>query len=199
MKQLTDEEMTRNVEMVTKLLEKLSGPRKEKVREMMSGKVGEIYFTAPASTREEYHSAYPGGLAVHSLNVVANLHKLCKALCPGKYADETIIFAGLFHDLGKVGDGEQEYYLPHHSDWHRKQGMLFEVNQKCVSMPTSERGLYILQKAGIELSSDEYLAIRLNDGQYDQTNKAYAMKEPDLALLVHWADMWACKQEKVEA
>ena len=55
----------------------------------------------------------------------------------------------------------------------------------------------MLQKHGIELTSDEHLAIRLNDGQYDETNKSYRMKEPELALLLHWADMWATKMEKI--
>lgn len=196
MTQPTDEEKMKNVEMLWKLLGKISGDRGEKVKAMMEGRVGEIYATCPASSRAEYHSAYPGGLLAHSLNVVQNLNKIAGALCPDKFSKETIIFVGLFHDLGKVGDGVQEYYVPHHSDWHRKQGMLYEINKECISMPTSERGLYILQKFGIEVSSDEYLAIRLNDGQYDQTNKSYAMKEPELALLVHWADMWSCQQEK---
>lgn len=179
-----------------KLVDIFSEPRKTKVKDMMEGKVGEIYFTAPASSREEFHSCYPGGLLVHSLNVVENLYSLSKALCPGVFSDEKLSFTGLFHDLGKVGDGTNEYYVPNPSDWHRNKGMLYEVNKDCTYMPTSERGLYVLQTHGIQMDADEYLAIRLNDGQYDDTNKSYKMKEPELALLVHWADMWATKQEK---
>jgi hypothetical protein len=40
------------------------------------------------------------------------------------------------------------------------------------------------------------LAIRLNDGQYDETNKRYSMKEPPLALLIHMADRIVCETEK---
>lgn len=193
----SEELKAKNVELVNKLIDKFPEPRRGLVQTMMEGPVGLAYFTAPASSREEFHSCFPGGLAHHSLNLVRNLKKLADALCPGKFDSSTLAFVGLFHDLGKVGDGEEEYYLPQKSDWHRNKGMLYETNKDCVYMPTSERGLYILQKYGIELSSDEYLAIRLNDGQYDDTNKAYRMKEPELALLVHWADMWATQQEKL--
>jgi len=31
---------------------------------------------------------------------------------------------------------------------------------------------------------------------YDETNKRYALHEPDLALLVHFADRWATAVEK---
>lgn len=133
---------------------------------------------------------------VHSLNVVQNLKKLADTLCPGTYSNATLGFVGLFHDFGKIGDGIEPFYVPKNSTWHEKQGIMFETNKKCQYMPTSERGLYIFQKFGIELSADEYLAIRLNDGQYTPENKGYAMKEPDLALLTHWADLWSTKQEK---
>lgn len=196
-KQPTEEELAKNINRVKKLVALMPEPRQGLVDVMLKGPVGDEYFVAPASSREEFHSCYPGGLVQHSLNLVIYLKKLAEALCPGRYADHQLAFVGLFHDLGKVGDGENPYYLPNQSDWHRNKGMLYEINKACAYMPTSERGLYILQKQGIELSSDEYLAIRLNDGQYDDTNKAYRMKEPELALLVHWADMWSCQQEKL--
>lgn len=194
---LTDEEILKNNETVLKLVDIMPEPRRTLVRKMLDGKIGEAYFTAPASSREEFHACYVGGLCQHSLNLVRNLKNLTDALCPGKYDKSTLAFVGLFHDLGKVGDGENEYYIPNPSDWHRNKGMLYEINKKCIYMPTSERGLYILQMLGITVTDEEYLAIRLNDGMYDDTNKSYKMKEPELALLVHWADMWSTKQEKL--
>lgn len=199
MKPPTEEEKLRNVELVMKLIEKIEpASRREKVKSMMEGPVGQEYWTAPASSKEEYHSCYPGGLCQHSLNVVQNLKKLTDALCPKRYDLSTLIFVGLFHDLGKVGDGVEPYYQPNSSEWHRQKGALYETNRKCVYMPTSERGLYILQTHGVEVSSEEYLAIRLNDGMYTDENRGYRLKEPDLALLVHWADRWSTSQEKQE-
>lgn len=195
-KQPTAEEIQAEISIFESLVSIMPEPRQSLVKAMMEGKVGETYFTAPASSRVEFHSCYPGGLLVHSLNVVKNLKRIAKALCPGMYDDATLAFVGLFHDLGKVGDGVEECYVPHTNEWHRKQGNLYEINKGCVYMPSSERGLYILQKHGIHLTTDEYLAIRLNDGMYDETNRNYRMKEPRLALLVHWADMWSANLEK---
>jgi hypothetical protein len=192
----TAEEIAAEIDIFNGLVEIMPEPRRGLVKGMMDGPVGQAYFVAPASSRVEYHSCYPGGLLVHSLNVTKNLKRLVKALCPGKYDDATLAFVGLFHDLGKAGDGVEEFYVPNPSDWHRQKGMLYETNKRCVYMPTSERGLYILQKHGIQVSPDEYLAIRLNDGMYTDENKGYRMKEPGLALLVHWADRWSAELEK---
>lgn len=193
---ISQEEILSNMELIKKAVNMFDEPRRAQVIAMLDGPVGESYFVSPASSRVEYHSAYPGGLAAHSLNVVRHLYKLTAALCPDVYDKKTLTFVGLFHDLGKVGDGVHEYYVPNKSDWHRERGMAYETNKSCVHMPTSERSLYILQSHGIKLTSDEYLAIRLNDGQYVEENRSYRMKEPDLALLVHFADMWSTKQEK---
>jgi len=198
MKQPTAEEIQAEISIFQDLVSIMPEPRQNLVKTMMDGKVGEAYFTAPASSRAEFHSCYLGGLLIHSLNVVKNLKRLAKALCPGKYDDATIAFVGLFHDLGKVGDGENEYYIPNPSDWHVKKGMLYETNKLCEVSATEDRTLFLLQKYGIQLSSEEYLAIKLSDGQYCESNDKYKMKEPLLALLLHWADRYACEIEKLK-
>lgn len=197
MKQPSEEDKEKNVAIVMKMVEKFPEPRRTRVKEMLDSQVGLSYFTAPASSRDEYHYAFPGGLVAHSLNVVANLKKLCDSLCPGKYDSVTIMFVGLFHDLGKTGDGSEEAYIPNRSQWKRDNGSPYEMNKDCVYMPSSERSLYLLQKNGVELDSDEYVAIRLNDGQYVKENEPYRLKEPELALITHWADMWSLRQEKL--
>jgi len=194
----TEDELLKNVSRVGNLVALMPEERQIKVQTMLAGPVGQIYYTAPASSHEEYHSCYPGGLAQHSLNVVRNLKKIADALCPKRYPDHQLAFVGLFHDLGKVGDGEKESYVPNTDQFQRNRGRLYEINKECAWMPSSERGLFILQKNGIEVTSEEYLAIRLNDGQYVRENEPYRNREPDLALLLHWADHWSAKQEKTE-
>ena len=198
-KRLSDDEVTKNMELVMKLVEKFPEPRKSLVKKMFDGPVGETYFTAPASSKEDYHSAYPGGLVQHSLNVVRSLKLLTDTLCPGRYDGQTVVFVGLFHDLGKGSDGENDFYVPNPSEWHRnKLGKLYENNHNSPFMPHHLRSLYILQKYEIVVSSDEYLAILTHDGQYQEANKPFAMKEPELALLLHWSDRFSCEQEKRE-
>jgi len=199
MKQLSEEEILANQKLVMKMVAKATAtdPRWKLVDDMLKGPVGDEYFMAPGSSKLEFHDCFVGGLCYHSLNVFKALRKLVDALAPGEYTPETLLFVSLFHDLGKVGDGKEPYYVPEESQWHReKLGKMYSINQKCVQMPTSERGLFILQAAGIELTADEYLAIRLNDGMYPPENKSYGMHEPKLALLVHWADRWDAGAEK---
>ncbi len=195
---LTDEEILANSELVMKLVDKnFAEPRKSLVKKMLEGPVGTEYFSCPGSSKLDFHDCFPGGLCYHSLNVLKNLRKIVEALTPGKYSMETLIFSALFHDLGKVGDGVEPYYVPEESQWHRdKLGKMYAVNKKCVMMPTSERGLYVLQLYGVPVSTDEYLAIRLNDGMYPPENKSYGMHEPELALFVHWADRYDAGAQK---
>ena len=182
------------------MIQSFPEPRRGLVQAMMAGPVGEEYFIAPASTKEEHHSAFPGGLADHSLRVTRHLRNLAKTLCPDRFKTETLDFVGLFHDLGKTGDMIVPYYKmlegPKHS-WKRERGEFYETNKECIYMPTQERALFILQNYEIVLTAGEYLAIRLHDGQYDPSNVKYSMKEPDLALLIHFADRWATAQEKI--
>jgi hypothetical protein len=63
-------------------------------------------------------------------------------------------------------------------------------------MPNSEKSLFVLQAFGIEVDHEEFVAIRLNDGMGPDSNKEYNFKEPDLALIVHWADYWSSRVEK---
>src|SRR5664280_3802417 len=57
------------------------------------------YFTAPASTR--FHNSFPGGLCLHSLNLVHAFNDANKQLLNPLPLDSVVI-CGLLHDLCKV-------------------------------------------------------------------------------------------------
>jgi hypothetical protein len=192
------EMITKNAELVFKLLKELPKDRQEVLTKLLDGSLGETYFTAPASTEVGYHSCYAGGLTAHSLNVVSNLKKLCDTLCPNKYDNATLIFLGLFHDFGKVGDGNNEFYLEKDSKWHKDRGILYEVNPQCTRMPMGERTIYLLQSVGIRLTEEEFVALRLVEAEV-QESSYYRYHEPTLALLLQWANRWSIQQEKESA
>jgi hypothetical protein len=150
----------------------------------------------PASGRKEYHLAEPGGLVDHSLRVLGNAMKLCKAF-EYNLPKDSLIIACLFHDIGKLGDLEQEYYLPQDSDWHRdKLGEMYKHNKDIKYMTVPHRGVWLCQHFGLKLTQDEWLAIMLNDGWVLQENKAYCLKEGTLVSVVQTADYLATKHEK---
>lgn len=158
---------------------------------------GDEFCTAPASTRESYHNAFPGGLLDHSLRVCKNLLRLQKDLCPDRWEKEELIFVGLFHDLGKIGVDGQPRYIPNDNKFQRIEwGKIYKTNPDMPFMTIDDATLYNMQKIGITLTSEQYLALKLADGQYDRANVPYAMREPDLGVLLHFADSWATRVEK---
>jgi hypothetical protein len=195
-KDISEEQKLENVQKVYSLVENFPEPRRSKVKEMLDGPIGQFYFTAPASSKYEFHSAYPGGLVQHSLNVIKNLWRLVNDLDPDRWPKHKLAFVGLFHDFGKVGDGEVERYIPNPA----KNQLFFRpyvINPKMQYLSTSDGALYLLQKHGVELDFEEFQAIKLNDGQYDPANAGYKMRECSLALLLHMADVYATKAEKI--
>jgi 23S rRNA maturation-related 3'-5' exoribonuclease YhaM len=57
------------------------------------------YFTAPASTR--FHNCFPGGLCLHSLNLVIAFSAANKQLL-NPFPPDSVVICGLLHDLCKV-------------------------------------------------------------------------------------------------
>jgi len=158
---------------------------------------------APASAKEHYHNAMPGGYVEHILHIVNHSLKL-KQLWEDEganinFTNEELVFAALHHDLGKVGDLEHDYYIPQDSDWHRKnQGAIYKNNPELQYMSVPDRGLWLLQHFGIRVTDKEYIGIKLTDGLYDEANKKYLMTylpewqlRSNMAYILHQADMMA--------
>lgn len=186
-----------NLDKVMKLISTFPDGRREKVK-LMFDDIGEEFFTAPASTKESFHNAFPGGLCDHSLRVAMTLKRLQKDLCPDRWPNHQLAFVGLVHDLGKCGVDKVPRYIVNANQWQRREwGKIYLTNPDMPFMTIDDATIYTLQKYDIKLSAEEYLAIKLADGQYVAENKDYAMREPDLGLLLHWSDLWATKQEKV--
>ena len=167
----------------------------------MLEEVGQRACLTPASGRQEYHAAYPGGLIDHNLRVFSNARKLISTFeIFQDISIESVIIACLFHDWGKIGECGKEgkdYYVNQDSEWHREKLVEFyKVNKELTYMKNALRSIYLLQHYGIQLTEDEFLAIYLNDGPVDDKNKPYTLKEPVLATLVQQADYLATKMEK---
>jgi hypothetical protein len=69
-------------------------------------------------------------------------------------------------------------------------------------MRIADRSLYYLQQAGISVSENEFLAIKLHDGLYEEGNKVYYMAygkefqiKTNLVHILHQADLMSAKIE----
>ncbi len=170
-----------------------TGKRSKKITEMLNVFSDRVCMS-PASSKIEYHNAFPGGFIDHSLRVLKNTVALA-ACFKLKVQKESLIISSLFHDWGKAGTVDNDYYLPQTSSWHRERGIMYTKNDK-IKLSNAQLGLFTMSNFGIQLSEEEYMAILLNDGQYVEANKEYAMKECSLALLVHMSDRWSSQCEK---
>jgi len=184
-----------NIETFKKLVaDKVTGTpfnNKEQLLALVD-KVEETLLVAPASTRTEYQGAFAGGLVDHSLKVVKTMVALNKAYEANLSASE-IVLTGLFHDIGKVGNGTREYYMPNNSDWHNKRGIMYDINPDLINIPVSQRSLFLLQAHGVILSENEHYAIAsIRDRARTGEESLPITNEPMLAVVLQQAVRTTC-------
>ena len=117
-----------------------------------------------------------------------------------------MFFAAFHHDLGKLGDGVEPYYIPQTSEWHQKNKKEFFVhNPKLQYFDVTDRAFYLLNKYGISYTQKEQLGIMMADGLYNEATKKYWISynedfqlKTDLPYIIHWADCMSTRQENSE-
>mgnify|MGYP003119623300 FL=1 len=203
MKELKPEQIQENWQQLRNIItETFEGERLEKLNKMYD------YFEdrmciAPASGTEYFHYAHVGGYVEHILHVIdlsvkiKDMWKQNGAII--NFSDEELIFAAMHHDLGKVGDMTNDYYIPQESEWHRKnQGSIFSHNSELQYMTVTDRAIYLLNQFGITMTEWEYVGLRLTDGLYEEANKKYYINygkgnslKSNIAYILHQADSMA--------
>tara|TARA_B100001964_G_scaffold242131_1_gene316152 strand:- start:147 stop:941 length:795 start_codon:yes stop_codon:yes gene_type:complete len=207
MKELTPEQIQENWNKLIQLIkdtfpEDYPDNRREKLLKMYHHFEDRMCM-APASGKEHYHNAHIGGYVEHVLNVI-NCSVQIKELwvkngATINFTDEELIFAAMHHDLGKVGDMDNDYYIPQDNEWFRKnRGEIFAHNPQLQYMSVTDRALFLLGHFKIPMSQWEYIGLRLTDGLYEEANKSYYISyNPDwrlrsnIAYILHQADSMA--------
>jgi hypothetical protein len=184
----------------------ISEPRTTKLLALYQSQEDNLAF-APASSRSSYHNAFPGGYVDHVNRVVEAALKVTKLWdnmgATINFTTEELVFSAINHDLGKLGRDGQPAYLPNDSEWHVKnQGAIYKPNTELPFIPIQDSSLFILQSAGIELTFNEWVAVKTHDGLYDDGNKAYLLSSQNeskmrcsLPLILHQADILAARVE----
>tara|TARA_B100000963_G_scaffold349387_1_gene358371 strand:+ start:980 stop:1714 length:735 start_codon:yes stop_codon:yes gene_type:complete len=203
---LTPEQIQANYQKHLKIIDTYIGDRKDSIKSMIKH-MEETYVMAPASGRKWYHNAFAGGYVDHVNRVVqyaVEQHRLYQKMGGTvDYTEEELVFAALFHDLGKLGDGDEPNYLPQTDKWRQdKLSEMYQYNPDLDFMLIPDRSLFILQKFGISMSQKEFLGIRLHDGVFDKANEAYffsnvesSRQKTSIISVLHTADFLASKVE----
>ena len=203
---LEAEKIEKNYEKHLKIIDTYITDRKDAVKSMIKH-MEETYIMSPASGKSWYHNAFPGGYVDHVNRVVEYAVKQMRLYkeMGGEidFTEEELVFAALFHDLGKMGDGDSPNYLPQTDKWRQdKLNEMYTNNPDLDFMLIQDRSLFLLQKFGIKVSQKEYLAIRCHDGVFDKANEAYffshqptSRQKTSIISILHSADFLASKVE----
>jgi 23S rRNA maturation-related 3'-5' exoribonuclease YhaM len=195
------EKILENFEKFKSCINKISNPENKKAALNLVETLGERLATAPASSNVKYHNCFAGGLVEHTLRVLNYATILRKNLNINNdyISNDSLIICCLFHDLGKVGDLNNDYYLQQDNNWRLNNlGEKYKINYDMKYMTVTHRSIWLCQQFGIKLTQDEMLGILLSDGQYVKENEVYKQREPILATIIHHADLLACKKESKE-
>lgn len=205
----TNEQLEQNYhKFIDRITTSFTGERQEKLLHMYSlEELGPNLLLSPASGNISFHNAYDGGYLDHILNVVDNSIKMSELYKEqGGMIDwtmEELLFSAFHHDLGKLGEKNELWYIKNPSDWHIKnQGKLYISNSKLQWMSLTDRTVYILNLYGIKYTEKEFLTMKLTDGLYFEENAAYLKSyDPNNGLktalpnILHWADHMSTKIE----
>jgi hypothetical protein len=159
--------------------------------EQMIDEMGDAIKSCSFSMNEDSGAAYEGSM----IDVVLN--KLCKLAYdinedafggatklkhPGlKVNIEMLMRVLLLQHIGKA-----QMFLEEDEMWRKKKGFNYKFNDKLpANLKLGERSLYLCQKYGIQLSEEEYEAIRIIDKTDDSKGDAFTSP---LALIVKFAN-----------
>jgi hypothetical protein len=205
---LTAEQIQSNwEEFLHNINQHITGDRRKKLLEFYN-KYQDRLMLMPAAHKKEYHNAFPGGYIDHVNRVVRCAIKQSKlweeeGADMSTFTQEELIFSAINHDLGKMGDEEQDSYIPQTDKWRRdKLGEDYAFNNKVPFASVPDRGLFMLQIHNIKYNFNEMVAIQTHDGLYDPANDKYLKgwmpeQKPrtSLPFILHQADMMAARIE----
>ena len=180
--------------MKERIIELLKSTERKGIENLIKHMDESDFFNAPCST--QFHNAFDGGLAAHSLNVHDTMLEVLSGITFDKLQnmnDGNIIIVSLLHDLGKANYRGKENYIPN----FLKSGQLsatkpYITNSNRLPIP-HETVSVIVASQFIELTEEEEFAILYHNGMYVPSGRDISGKERPLQQLLHFADMWCSR------
>ena len=204
---LTAEQIKDNYEVLLKGIDKyVTGDRKQQFLNFYNS-LDERIALLPASHKKAYHNCFPGGYVEHVIRVITAAFKISAIWqemgTKDTYTEEELFISALNHDLGKIGSLEHTSVFPSTDEWRKKNlGEMYTFNTSNEYMTVPDRSLFLLQQAGIQLTTNEWIAIKTHDGLYDDANQSYlkgfmpeTKPRTSLPFILHQADLMAARIE----
>lgn len=184
---------TKYMNLVEKLPDEVYAPIKNY---LSADGMSELLMSTPASAKKEFHNAFEGGFLDHSVRVVKYARRYLK-MAPEIFQNvnpDRITFLCLIHDLGKIGTEEPRYIL-NTSEWHLKNGNLYSINNK--SLTVAHGTLYHMSQAKMLLEDSDIIAILSSEGYQTQDVSRYENISPPISNLLRMSKDLAIQEEKL--
>ena len=192
------------VKLITLIDDNFNDIQNENIKKLFNHFDGRLVET-PASGRPSYHNCWPGGWLDHTLRVIETSLKVYDNFVDLGVEVTTskseIVLSAMFHDLGKLGDLDEPYYIYQTDDWRRRKlNEHYVMNNKLEPMSVTDRSLWLLQHFNVDISSEVWKAIKMSDGMFDKGNEDLFRRSTDsrniLHYIVHLGDWTATIAEK---
>ena len=145
---------------------------------------------------------------MHTLNVINAALKLYNLWIEmgadvSGYTKEELIFCALVHDLGKIGNLDQDLFVINDDAWKIKnRGEIYKGNPELPVMEHSDRTIWLLNQYGIKITETEFIAIYTHDGMFHEKNKYYLSRfgeenqpKSNLCYIIQQADFMSYRIE----
>ena len=154
----------------------------------MIGDLAERILMCPAEPRNDSPGCEPGGLIQQAITVAKGMKRLNDGFNMGT-TTESILLVGLFHEIGKIGNLDEPYFIPEEESWRReKLGAFYKPNERLCRKTIPERSLFLLNHYGVKLTEEEFMAIRGPSRPPDWVESRLApTAEPTLTILLRSA------------
>jgi hypothetical protein len=166
---------------------------------------GDRMKVAPASGRPNFHNCFKGGYIDHVVRVIKSSLEMKKMFVnmgvKVNHSDSDVVLASMFHDLGKIGNMDESYYVYQTDEWRRnKLNEWYTHNTNLELGSVTDRSVWLLNEFDIKISVEVFKAIKLSDGMFTPGNEREYRKSTDskniLHYIVHFADWSATVAEK---
>lgn len=152
------------------------------------------FLTSPAST--QFHGAYEGALAEHSVNVLTYAEKLGVAWLGGAEYNKihnSVVICAILHDLGKCGQFGKPLYIENVlKSGKTSDAKPYTTNPDLMTLPHEIVSVIEATKF-IDLTEEEQRAIAWHNGLYGCFKYDIQGKETMLYMIIHFADLWVSR------
>lgn len=186
----------KNLKKYEKLIEKVLPDRAVELLHMIEENC-QNFVECPGTMQNGEGFTHPGGLMARNLKILKTALALNDHLNLG-VNKSSIALVCLFFDFGMVGKPGAPLIVLNDSEWSvNKTGQLYKFSQDDDYMLVEDRNLFLMQKYGIELSRDEFVAMKFTSRRRFDWGKSYKVEKLPFILTTSYNKVILESQEEL--